>query len=574
MRENIVVIGAVALGPKAACRCKRLNPEARVVLLDRGSRISYGGCGIPYYVSGDVSDADELQSTSFHMLRDAPFFRDIKGVEARPRTEALSIDRAKKTVLVRNLDSGAQETLPYDKLVLATGSTPRKLPIAGAQLPGVFTVADLDAAVAIRAQLTAGAVGRAVVVGAGFIGLEMAVALADMWGTETTVVEYAPSVLPTVLSPGLAAMIERHMREKDVDFRLGAQVTRIEGEGKVERVVVKTATGEEVIEADLVILSVGVTPNTELAKAAGLDCSPRGGLVVDERLRTSDPDIFAGGDCAEIPNLVTGQPFFLPLGSLANRQGRVIGDNLCGVPSRFPGAAGAWCVKLFEQNASGVGLTLDAAKRAGFDAVSVIVSQFDRAHFYPEKDFMFLELVAERQTGRVLGAQGVCSMGDALVGRIGAISALMPHKPLVGELSILELPYSPPFNSAMDIVNVLGNVGENVLAGRNKSIDPMEFAQLFDNRDDAGLFFLDCRELPNAEPFLKAYPGVWHNIPQGQLAGRLAEVPRDRKVVLVCNSGARSYEAFVTLAHAGFADVVNVAGGMATLHKAGTDPKV
>jgi rhodanese-related sulfurtransferase len=394
-----------------------------------------------------------------------------------------------------------------------------------------------------------------------------------MWGTETTVVEYAPTVLPTVLSPALAGMIQLHMREKDVSFRLGAQVARIEGEGKVERVVVATAEGEEVIETDLVILSVGVTPNTELAKAAGLAVSPRGGLVVDGRLRTSDPDIYAGGDCAEIENLVTGQPFFLPLGSLANRQGRVIGDNICGLSSRFPGAAGAWCVKLFEQNASGVGLTFAAAQRAGFDAVSVIVSQFDRAHFYPDKDFMFLELVAERGTGRVLGAQGVCRLGDALVGRIGAVSALMPHKPTVTDLSLLELPYSPPFNSAMDIVNMLGNVGENILAGRNSSIDPLEFAQLFDRREDKGLFFLDCRELPNAAPFLQTYPGVWHNIPQGQLAGRLAEVPRDRKVVLVCNSGARSYEAFVTLAHAGYRDVVNVAGGMATLKQAGVEPK-
>ncbi|GAB6127285.1 FAD-dependent oxidoreductase [Humidesulfovibrio idahonensis] len=574
MPETVVIIGAVALGPKAACRCKRLNPDARVILIDRGSRISYGGCGIPYYVSGDVSDADELQSTSYHMVRNAPFFHDIKDVEARPRTEALGIDRAAKTVRLKNLDTGAEETLAYDKLVMATGSTPRKLPIPGADLPGVFAVADLDAAVAIRAQLTAGAVGRAVVVGAGFIGLEMAVAVADMWGIEATVVEYAPSVLPTVLSPALAAMVQTHMEEKEVSFRLGAQVMRVEGEGKVERVVVKTASGEETIETDLVIMSVGVTPNTELAKAAGLAVSPRGGLIVDEELRTSDPNIYAGGDCSEIKNLVTGESFFLPLGSLANRQGRIIGDNLCGGHSRFEGAAGAWCVKLFDQNASGVGLTLEAARRAGFDAISVLVSQFDRAHFYPEKDFMFLELVAERGTRRVLGVQGVCSMGDALVGRIGAVSALMPHKPTVTDLSVLELPYSPPFNSAMDIVNLLGNVGENVLAGRNTSIDPMEFATLFDERDSDALFFVDCREKPNAEPYLAAYPGVWHSIPQGQLSERLAEVPRDRKVVLVCNSGARSFESFVILAHAGYKNVVNVAGGMSALHKAGVDPKV
>ncbi|MDP2847171.1 MAG: FAD-dependent oxidoreductase [Humidesulfovibrio sp.] len=574
MRENIVVIGAVALGPKAACRCKRLNPEARVILLDRGARISYGGCGIPYYVSGDVSDADELQSTSFHMLRDAAFFRDTKDVEARPRTEALSIDRAAKTVRVKNLDTDSEELLPYDKLVLATGSTPRSLPIPGAELPGVFAVADLDAAVNIRAGLTAGQVGSAVVVGAGFIGLEMAVALADMWGIETTVVEYAPLALPTVLSPTLASMVQRHMEEKGVQFRLAAQVTAIEGDGKAERVRVKTAQGEEILDADLVIMAVGVTPNTGLAKAAGLSVSPRGGIVIDEEMRTSDPDIFAGGDCAEIKNLVTGQDFFLPLGSLANRQGRVIGDNLCGLHSRFPGAAGAWCVKLFDQNAAGVGLTLEAARRAGLDAVSVHVSQFDRAHFYPDKDFMFLELVAERGTRRVLGVQGVSAMGDALVGRIGAVSALMPHKPTTTDLALMELPYSPPFNSAMDILNMLGNVGENILTGRNSSVDPLEFAALFDDRANPELFFLDCRELGNAAPFLAKYPGVWNHIPQGQLAGRLGEVPRDRKVVLLCNSGARSYEAFLTLAYAGFTNVVNVAGGMASLHTAGVDPKV
>lgn len=572
--RNIVVIGAVALGPKAACRAKRLDPEAKVVLLDRGRRISYGGCGIPYYVSGDVSDADELQSTSFHMLRDTAFFRDTKDIEARPRTEALSIDRAAKSVLVRNLDTGAEETLPYDKLVLATGSSPRSLPIPGANLDGVFTVADLDAAVDIRAKLTAGGVGKAVVVGAGFIGLEMAVALADMWGVETTVVEFGPCVLPTVLSPTLAKMCQRHMEEKDVSFRLGAQVTALAGDGHVERVTVKTAAGEEVIEADLVILSVGVTPNSKLAKDAGLEVSPRGGIVIDAAMRTSDPDIFAGGDCAEIKNIVTGQNFFLPLGSLANRQGRVIGDNLCGLESRFEGAAGAWCVKLFDMSASGVGLTLEGAKRAGLDAVLVHASQLDRAHFYPDKDFMFLELVAERGTKRVLGVQGVSAMGDALVGRIGAVSALMPHRPTTTDLSLLELPYSPPFSSAMDALNMLGNVGENILTGRNQSIDPFEFAALFDERGDGSTFFLDCRELGNAAPFIEKYPAHWHHIPQGQLAKRMNEVPRDKRVVLVCNTGARSYEAFVELKNAGYQNVVNVSGGMVSLHHTGTDPKV
>lgn len=572
MRENIVVIGAVALGPKAACRYKRLNPEGRVVMLDRGRRISYGGCGIPYFVSGEVADADELQTTTFNMLRDPAFFRATKDVEVRPRTEALAIDRAARTVRTRNLDTGVEELLPYDKLVLATGSSPRSLPIPGADLPGVHAVADLEAAIAIREAVAAGAASRAVVVGAGFIGLEMAEALTRR-GAAVTVVEYAPGVLPTVLGPTLAQMARRHMEQKGVAFRLAAQVTAVEGAGRVGRVVVQGPEGAETIAADLVLLAVGVRPNSELARAAGLEVSPLGGIVVDEGLRTSDPRIFAGGDCAEIKNLVTGQGFHLPLGSLANRQGRVIGDNLCGLDSRFSGAAGAWCVKLFERSAAGVGLTLEAARRAGLDAVNVHVSQYDRAHFYPDKGVMFLEMVAERGTGRVLGVQGFSAMGDALVGRIGAVSALMPHRPVTADVSLLELPYSPPFNSAMDVLNMLGNVAENILAGRNRSVDPLEFARLFDARGEAGVFLLDCREIESAAPFLRAYPGVWNHIPQGELAGRLAEVPRDRKVVLICNSGARSYEALLTLAGAGFPDVVNVAGGIVSLMGAGVAPK-
>jgi len=572
MLENVVVIGAVALGPKAACRYKRLNPEGRVVMLDRGGRISYGGCGIPYFVSGEVAGPDELQTTTFNMLRDTAFFRDTKGIEARPRTEALAIDREARTVLARNLDTGVEELLPYDKLVLATGSSPRSLPIAGADLPGVHSVAALEAAIAIRARLGEGTVRSAVVVGAGFIGLEMAEALRRQ-GAAVTVVEYAPGVLPTVLGPTLARMAQRHMEQKGVAFRLAAQATAVEGAGKVERVVVQGPDGVETIAADLVLMAVGVRPNSELARAAGLEVSPRGGVVVDERLCTSDPRIFAGGDCAEIKNLVTGQGFHLPLGSLANRQGRVIGDNLCGLDSRFPGAAGAWCVKLFERNAAGVGLTLEAARRAGLDAVNVHVSQYDRAHFYPNKGVMFLELVAERGTGRVLGVQGFSAMGDALVGRIGAVAALMPHKPTTTDISLLELPYSPPFNSAMDVLNMLGNVAENILAGRNRSLDPLEFARIFAARDSGEAFLLDCREIESAAPFLKAYPEVWHHIPQGELAGRLAEVPRDRKVVLLCNSGARSYEALLTLMGAGFADVVNVAGGIVSLMGAGVAPK-
>ena len=353
MPQHVVIIGAVALGPKAAARFKRLEPDSRVTMVDRDKLISYGGCGIPYYVSGDVNDAVELQKTAFHMVRDVEFFRATKGVDVRTETEALGIDRAAKTVTLRHLPTGREEVLAYDKLVLGTGSTPNALPVPGVQFEGIHAVSGLEAAQRIRELVSGGGVSRAVVVGAGFIGLELAVALADMWGVETTVVEFRDQILPGVLGGNLARMAQKHMEEKGVTFRLGEQVLAFEGgdQGRVARVVTQNAA----LESDLVIVAVGVRPNSELARSAGLAVSERGGIRVDEHLRTSDADIFAGGDCVELKHLITGSPAYLPLGSLANRQGRVIGTNLAGGASTFAGAVGSWCVKLFDLSAAGTG---------------------------------------------------------------------------------------------------------------------------------------------------------------------------------------------------------------------------
>ncbi len=425
MSQHVLIIGAVALGPKAACRFKRLEPDSVVTMIDKDTRISYGGCGIPYFVSGDVSAASELTTTSFHMVRDTAFFRDVKGVEVRTGLEALAIDRAGKTVRVRDLASGKEEDLSYDKLVVATGSAPRVLPVPGHDLPGVHVVANLEAAESIRAAVTAGGVEKAVVIGAGFVGLEMAEALSDMWDVETTVIEAAPRIMVNNLGPALSAMALKHITDKGLPVLLSETVTAIEGQGRVQRVV----TNKRTIEADLVIMAAGVIPNSELAARAGLTVSGRGGIVVDAAMRTSDPDIFAGGDCVEVPHLVTGKPFSLPMGSMANRQGRVIGDNLAGGASVFRGAAGSFAIKLFERAVSGTGLTLEQAKREGLDAISALVVQLDRAHFYPGKELLTLELVVERGTRRVLGIQGMGASGDALVGRVGAVAAMMPFSP-------------------------------------------------------------------------------------------------------------------------------------------------
>jgi NADPH-dependent 2,4-dienoyl-CoA reductase/sulfur reductase-like enzyme/rhodanese-related sulfurtransferase len=460
------------------------------------------------------------------------------------------------------VDSGEEESLPYDKLVIATGGRVRKLGLPGEDLEGVHYISSLEEAVKIREAVTKGLVNRAVVVGAGFIGLEMAEALADMWGVETEVVEITSQILPRLVSPSLSVMGQRHLEESGITFHLNEKVVRLEGEGRVQRVI----TDKNSIDADVVIMAPGVIPNSELAGEAGLDVHERGGILVDEHMRTSDPNIYAGGDCVLVKNLITGKPFYLPMGSMSNRQGRVIGTNLAGGDAVFPGGVGAFVVKIFEHSLSGAGMSLDTARASGFDADSVLLVQLDRAHFYPTKALMTLELVYEKGTRRILGVQGFGSTSDALVGRINVVAGLLPHKPKVEELSNLEMAYSPPFAAAVDILNSLGHVAENAIEGRLSGIYPDEFHRLWESD---GCYFLDCREQADAQPFLQANPGRWHNIPQGKLYEHLEEIPKDKPLVLVCNTGARSYEAQVQLVSKGYKDVRNALGGMAGLKQWG-----
>lgn len=568
MSMRVVVIGAVALGPKAASRFKRLMPEAEVVLIDQSSRISYGGCGIPYYISGEVNRVEELQTTPYGTVRDAHFFKTHKGIVALTGTRATAIDRKAKTVSVEDLATGKTTVLPYDKLVLGLGSSPNRPPIPGIELAGIGAATNLDEAEAIKNSVAGGGVNNAVVVGGGFIGLEVAVALGDMWGIPTAVVEIADQILPGFLSSTLAKMAAKDLDDNGVKVFVQEKVLRFEGEnGKVSKVV----TDKRELPAELVIMAAGVRPNTELAKAAGLELTERGLLVVDEHLRTSDPDIYAGGDCVSIRNQITGKAGWYPLGSMANRQGRVIGTNLAGGNATFSGAVGSWGIKLFGQCAAGAGLTIESALREGFDAINVHVEQIDRAHFYPDKNLMALELVVEQSSRRVLGVQGMNANGDALAARINPVAALLPGKPDIAAISNLEVLYSPPFAAAMDIVNVVGNVAENILEGRLIPLSPDGFAKLWEERDKHEVHFIDARVGRDAASFVQQYPDHWHSIPQDEIADRLAEIPEDKPVVLVCNTGLRSFEAQLELSAKGRTNVRSVLGGVSTAKRLGVD---
>ena len=567
MPLRVVIVGAVALGPKVACRLRRLLPDAAITVVEQDRFISYGGCGIPYYLADEVPDETQLMSTSFHAVRDVRFFREAKGVTVLSRTRAVAIDRERRTVAIEDLESGARSELVYDRLVLATGSVSSVPPVPGRDLGNVFFVHNLQNALDVKRALITEEIGHAVVVGGGAIGLEVTEALADTWNLKTAVVERLGHVLPQLFDANIAHIAEATLREKGVAVHTGESLLRLEGEGgKVRRVV----TDRRTLPAELVVIATGVRPNSALARAAGIAIGPLGGIAVNEHLQTSDPAIYAGGDCCETRSLVTGLPAFTPLGSRANRQGRVIADHIAGKPVRFDGVVGSFIVKIFDTALAAAGPTQEQALAAGFDAERALVVGYDRAHFMPGKAILVLQLIVDRATRRVLGFQGAGPANDALLARVNAVAALLKHAPTVEDIGTLEVAYSPPFASAMDTLNALGNTAGNLLDGIYRRMTAGEALEaLRDPGSDT--IFLDTNDPRAAAPYLARYPGRWVNIPYQQLSGRLGELPRERTIVTICDSGIRSFESQVLLTANGFPNAYAMEGGLNILKRTGVD---
>ncbi len=564
---RVVIIGAVAVGPKVACRLRRLLPDAAITVVDQDRFISYGGCGIPYYLADEVPDETQLMSTSFHAVRDGRFFREAKGVTVLSRTRATAVDRERRVVTVEDLESGACSELPYDRLVLATGSVSVVPPVPGRDLGNVFFVHNLQNALDLKRALITEELRHAVVVGGGAIGLEVTEALADVWNLKTAVVERLGHLLPQLFDANIAGIAEATLRSKGVAIHTGESLLRLEGEGgKVRRVV----TDRRTLPAELVVIATGVRPNAALARAAGIKVGPLGGIAVNEHLQTSDPSIYAGGDCIETRSLVTGLPAFTPLGSLANRQGRVIADHIAGKPARFAGVVGSFIVKIFDTALAAAGPTQEQAIAAGFDAERVLVVGYDRAHFMPDKAILVLQLIVDRATRRVLGIQGAGPANDALMARVDAVAVLLKDAPTVEDIGQLELAYSPPFASAMDTLNALGNTAGNLLDGLYRRMTAGDaHAALRDPRSE--VLFLDTNAPKAAAPYLARYPGRWVNIPYEKLSGRLDELPRERTIVTICDSGIRSFESQVLLSAKGFPRAFAMEGGLNIFKRSGID---
>jgi NADPH-dependent 2,4-dienoyl-CoA reductase/sulfur reductase-like enzyme/rhodanese-related sulfurtransferase len=568
MGKKIVIVGGVAAGPKAACRVKRLMPDAEVTIIDQDNLISYGGCGIPYYVSGDVADESALRSTSFHVVRDEYYFKNYKGLETLTSTEVVSIDRNKKTIEVKNGQTGVQQTLPYDTLMLATGSSANVLPIPGVELDGVFAVSNLHKAIAIKDRIAKGQVSKAVVIGGGAIGIEMAEAFTDLWGVETTLIEFQNQLLPKIVDWPMAAILCKHLREKNVTVHLQEGAVEILGqEGKVTGV----RTANRTLDADLVIMATGVRPRSELARRAGLQVSKMGAIMVNRRMQTSDPDIYAAGDCVEIPHLLTGKNFYAPLGSLANREGRVAGDNMAGIPTTFPGGVGSFIMKAFEVCIAATGLSLETALAEGFDADVSLTAPADRAHFFPGQGIVCCMMVFDKRTRKVLGLQAVGPMNDSISARIDAAAAYLSKGADIDDFANLEMAYAPPFSAAIDTINAAAYVAGNVCDRRLRTVGVEIFnAWMADRSSRPDWIVLDVRHPQQVAPFVAKFGrDFWLSIPDDQIRQRYQELPQDKNLIIFCNAGSRSYEVQVFLDSVGRNNNLVLPGGFNVMKRIG-----
>ncbi|HZR21538.1 MAG TPA: FAD-dependent oxidoreductase [Verrucomicrobiae bacterium] len=550
MPLKVIVIGGVAAGPKAASKIMRLNPQAEVTIIEKGKFISYAGCGLPYYVSGTVKEQRDLMSTPIGVVRDPAFFQKVKNVKVLTETEALEIDRAQKHVRVRRKGESADTWLDYDKLVLATGAKPVIPSLANVTLGNISTLHSVPDAAGIRALLAQATTREVVMIGGGLIGVEAVEALVEC-GCRVTVVEMMPHIL-RMLDWEMARLVERHMESKGVKLLTNTQVTGFEGNGRVSAVL----TSQGRLPADLVILGMGVRPYVELARSAGLQIGTTGGIKVDERQSTSDRDIYAAGDCVESTDLVSGKPCYVPMGSTANKQGRVAAINICGGQDTFPGVLGSTVCRVFDFCVARTGLTEAAARQHGYKVTTVLVPDSDRPHYMPTAKPLIIKLVVDSKSRKLLGAQAVGpGAGDK---RMDVAAMAITAGMTVDQLSKVDLCYAPPYSPAMDNIITAANVARNKLDGQVTGITPMEVKARLDSKQD--LLLLDVRSPAEHQQEHLANSTL---IPLGALRARIGEMPKDKDIVAFCKVSLRGYEAAKILQGAGFSRVSVMDGGMA-----------
>ncbi|MCW7753950.1 FAD-dependent oxidoreductase [Desulfobotulus sp. H1] len=554
MKKRVVVIGGVACGPKAASRIKRLMPHAEVTIIEKNEILSYAGCGLPYYIAGEVRDHSELMSTPAGVVRDTHFFRAVKDITVVNRTVAERIDRKTKEVHAVSTLTGERRVFPYDELVLAVGSRTIQPPIPGVELKGVNFLSTVEDARKIRDQEGSLEGKHAVIIGAGLIGVEVTEAFVRQ-GMKVRIVEQTEHLLENLVDPEIAFHLKNEMLQKGVALNLKDRAKEILGDdqGRVRTVVTEQGS----YPADMVLIAVGVRPEIRLAEEAGLEIGPLGGIRVDSHMRTSDPSIYAGGDCVENTSRVTGKPVYAPMGSTANKHGRVIADNICGRPTRFPGVLGTAIVRIFDLSLARTGLTEKETGQEELSVVTALSPAPDRAHFLPSAKVIIIKLIAENPSGRIVGCQ-VVGYGD-VAKRIEVAVTSMSHGGTVMDLGNYDLAYAPPFSPAMDNIIVAANIAENKINDIGHGITPSEVRTRMEEGDD--FIFLDVRS-PEEFEQIRIEDERVRLVPLGKLREQIETIPKDKEIITFCKISLRGYEAQRILDGAGYAKVRYMDGGV------------
>ncbi|MEW5701770.1 MAG: FAD-dependent oxidoreductase [Candidatus Zixiibacteriota bacterium] len=558
-QSDFVIVGGVAAGPKTAATLMRRLPGATVTLFQRDEHLSYASCGLPFFASGDVGRFEELTLTSYGVPRDAAFFKHARGFEAVTGAEVIDIARDRKVVTVRRIASGECFEHGYGKLVLATGAVPARPPFPVANSPRIRPFHVPEDAIMFRRMAEHGEIGSAVIVGGGFIGCELAEAVGSLWGITVTLIEREPQLLPGMLDDEMAALVRQELSRHDVMVIPCARVEKVDLDPAGKPTVMLGAA--PAITSDFVFVALGLRPEVSLARQCGLRLGASGAIVVDAGMRTSDPDIYAGGDCVESTHQITGEALNLCLGSLANRHGRVIAENLAGGDVQFPGVLGARLLKVYDLNVGAVGLTETEAHRAGFDAAAVWGGFADKPDYLPEVGTMVLKLVYDRGSERLLGLQAV-GTGD-ICRRIDVFSSFLQQKARLGALLAFEHGYAPPFAEALDPLHHLAAIARAQQRGTRFLSPSFDFHDctpgqtlVLDVRQDE-----EVADRPLPDVMVESSTKTVH-ISLDQLARRLHEIERGARVIVVCQRGVRSYQASLMLKAASFENVEVIGGGL------------
>lgn len=538
---KVVIVGGVAGGATAAARLRRLDETAEIVVFERSGFISYANCGLPYYIGGVIEDEADLT------LQTPESFYERFRVQMKVHHEVTAIDRAAKTVTVRNLETGEVFAEAYDNLLLSPGAKPTQPALPGVGLDRLFTLRTVEDTLRIHRFVEEQHPRSVVLAGGGFIGLELAENLREK-GLDVTIVQ-RPTQLMNPFDADMAALIHREVRAHGVRLALGHTV---EGFAEANGGVQVLLKDEAPLQADMVILAIGVTPDSRLAADAGLELGLKGSIVVNDRMQTSDPDIYAVGDAVQVTHFVSGQPALIALAGPANKQGRIAADNIAGGDSRYKGSQGSSVLKIFSLTAAATGLNETAARRAGLDADAVVLAPMNHAGYYPGGQVMTMKVVYERGTGRLLGAQIIG--GDGVDKRIDVLATALRAGMTAADLTELDLAYAPPYSSAKDPVNMAGYMIENLLTGKVQQFRLDDLAAL---PRDGSVTLLDTR---TPEEYRRGHADGFINLPLDELRERLGELDPAKPVYVMCQSGLRSYVACRILSQHGF-HCYNFAGG-------------